>query len=165
MKPQKHTIKQAAENSWMKDEYLVAVKLLLRDGDRLLITHDIYGQWDVPGGRIRKDQFKMPLEDILKTKVAEELGSSITYEITGIKATFRVEREEVGREGEVVRIFGIGYEANLTSGEVELGEYHDKFEWINIKTADLSEYASPSGWVEQLADYQMSVNTAKDRDS
>ncbi len=31
-----------------KDLYFVAVKLLLRDGDKLLITHDIFGVWDLP---------------------------------------------------------------------------------------------------------------------
>ncbi len=153
-----HTIKQAGENSRKKDDYLVAVKLLLRDGDKLLITHDIFGQWDIPGGRIREDQFKTPIEDILRDKVIEELGPDIKYELGDIKATFRVERAEAGRGGEAVRIFGIGYEAKYLGGEVKLGEHHDKCEWVNIKTVNLSNYTSPAGWVEQLGEYQREVN-------
>jgi hypothetical protein len=37
-----------------KDLYYVAVKLFLRNENKLLITHDIFGDWDLPGGRIRK---------------------------------------------------------------------------------------------------------------
>ncbi len=102
---------KAREQSMAKDEYLVAVKLLLRDGDKLLITHDVFGQWDIPGGRIRRDQFETSLEDILDGKIKEELGIELEYELGEIKATFRVEREEAGRAGSKVRIFGLGYEA------------------------------------------------------
>lgn len=37
-----------------KDVYFVAVKALLRDGNKILLTHDIWDQWDLPGGRIKK---------------------------------------------------------------------------------------------------------------
>ena len=57
-----------------KDLYFVAVKLFLRDGSKLLITHDIFGDWDLPGGRIRKDEFNKPLESVIERKANEELG-------------------------------------------------------------------------------------------
>lgn len=40
-----------------RDLYFLAYKLFLRDGDKLLITHDIFGAWDLPGGRVRKNEF------------------------------------------------------------------------------------------------------------
>jgi len=136
-----------------KDSYFVAVKLLLRDGDKLLITHDIFGAWDIPGGRIRDDQFETKLEDVLAGKVAEELGKDLKYELEGIKTTFRVEREEAGLDGKKVRIFAVGYEAKYLGGDIKPGDHHDKYEWIDLKTVDLKEYASPGGWVEQLGAY------------
>jgi hypothetical protein len=145
--------KRAVSASLAKDEYLVAVKLLLRDGDKLLITHDVFGQWDIPGGRIRRDQFTTDLTDILDGKIKEELGENLKYELGDIRATFRVERDEVGREGSKVRIFGVGYEASYLGGEISLGEFHDKYEWIDIKTVNLDDYETNSGWVHLLKDY------------
>ena len=136
---------KAAKASLAKDEYLVAVKLLLRDGDKLLITHDKFGQWDIPGGRIRRDQFTTPLEVILAEKVVEELGSQVKYELHNVKTTFRVERDEVGREAEKVRIFGLGYEAKYLSGNISLGEWHDIYEWIDLKSVNLEDYRTGSG--------------------
>ena len=140
-------------DSEKKDEYLVAIKVLLRDGDKLLVTHDVFGQRDIPGGRIRKDQFDTSNEDILDLKIREEIGYKAIYELGSIKATFRVEREEAGRDGKVVRIFGVGYEAQYLGGDIEIGTYHDKYEWIDLKTVDLDDYKTESGWVHLLADY------------
>lgn len=52
-----------------KDLYFVAVKLFLHDNEKLLITHDIFGAWDLPGGRIKKDEFDAPLESVISRKV------------------------------------------------------------------------------------------------
>ena len=64
-----------------KDLYFVAVKLFLRDKDKLLITHDIYGAWDLPGGRLRKDEFDKPLAAVIKRKVIEEIGKRAKYKL------------------------------------------------------------------------------------
>jgi hypothetical protein len=145
---------KAKKQSLAKDEYLVALKLLLLDGDKLLITHDTFGQWDLPGGRIRRNQFDVPLEDILIGKISEELGKDLKYQLGDIKTTFRVEREEFGRGGSKVRIFGLGYEAEYLGGEISLGEFHDRHEWIDLKTVDLKNYKTESGWVHLLEKYR-----------
>ena len=142
------------EVSWAKDEYLVALKLIVRDGDNILIMKDAFGNWDIPGGRIRRDQFGTPYEIILREKIDVELGTGFQYELNGIKTLMRVERKEHGRDGQRVRIFAVGYEAFYESGEVELASYLESYEWINIKTTNLDEYADNSGWVDKLKDYQ-----------
>lgn len=144
--------------SWVKDEYLVAVKLLLRDGNKLLITHDTYGQWDVPGGRIRKDQFDVSDEDILQEKVRLELGPELEYSINGIKTTMRISRKEHGRDNAEVKIYGIGYEATYLGGDIILGESHDEYRWIDLTTTDLKEIDSSSGWMSELVRYQRDEN-------
>lgn len=148
---------ELSEKSLAKDSYFVAVKLLLRKGSKLLIIHDIFGAWDIPGGRIRNDQFSEPLESILKAKVTEELGEDLEYELKGIEATFRVERKEAGLDNKKVRVFAVGYEAEYVRGEVKLGDHHDKLEWIDLNSVNLEDYASPGGWVEQLKDYRERV--------
>lgn len=137
-----------------KDVYFVAVKALLRDGNKILLTHDIWNQWDLPGGRIKKDEFQKPLESVLERKIKEELGDLIKYRIGEPKTFFRVERiEHLESGGEMtVRIFGIGYEVEYLGGEIKLGNHHDRMEWFDIddlKPEDLLK----GGWEEGLNQY------------
>jgi 8-oxo-dGTP diphosphatase len=135
-----------------KDLYFVAVKLLLRDGDKLLITHDIFGAWDLPGGRIKKDEFEAPLESVITRKMREELGADVRYELGDPKVFFRVERAEHGLNGQMVRIFAVGYDATYKGGEVRLGDHHDQMEWVDVKTFRPEKYFT-GGWLAGVQEY------------
>lgn len=135
-----------------KDLYFVAVKVLLRDKNKLLITHDIFGDWDIPGGRIKKDEFDTPLEAIIARKLREELGGAVEYQLGEPKVFFRVERAEHGLEGQMVRIFAVGYEAVYKGGEIELGAHHDRMEWVDIKTFKPENYFT-GGWLKGVQEY------------
>lgn len=135
-----------------KDLYFVAVKLLIRNGDKLLITHDIFGHWDLPGGRIKKDEFKTDLSLVIKRKMLEELGSDFKYSFSSPTVFFRVERAEHGLNMQRVRIFAIGYDAKYLGGEVKLGNHHDKYEWVDIKTFRPEEYFV-DGWLDGVKEY------------
>jgi len=147
-----------------KELYLVAVKLLLRDGDKLLITHDIFDMWDLPGGRIRVDEFHKQLESVIERKVREELGSDVQYKLGQPAVFFRVEREEHALtkhgtyvpSGQMVRIFAIGYEAHYLGGKIKLGEYHDNMEWISVQTFDPKKYFK-GGWLVGVQEYLAKV--------
>lgn len=135
-----------------KDLYFVAVKLLLRDGNKLLITHDIFGAWDIPGGRIRKDEFEAPLESVIQRKIKEELGPEVKYKLGEPKIFFRHQRQEVGLGGKTVRIFAIGYEAKYIGGDIHLGDHHDKFEWVDVNSFKPQNYFT-GGWLKGLQEY------------
>ncbi len=135
-----------------KDLYFVAVKLFIRDGDKLLITHDIFGSWDLPGGRIKKDEFKSSLESVINRKMKEELGNDFKYSYGEPAVFFRVEREEHGLDNKKVRIFAIGYDALFDGGAVKLGDHHDKYEWVDIKTFEPKDYFV-DGWLDGVQEY------------
>jgi 8-oxo-dGTP pyrophosphatase MutT (NUDIX family) len=135
-----------------KDLYFVAVKLFLRDGSKLLITHDIFGDWDLPGGRIRKDEFNKPLESVIERKANEELGTDVKYELGEPKAFFRVERQEHDLGGQTVRIFGVGYEANYSGGDIKLGQHHDQMEWVDTNSFQPEQYFA-GGWLTGVQEY------------
>lgn len=141
-----------------KDLYFVAVKLLLRDGDKLLITHDIFGSWDLPGGRIKRDEFDASLEEVLARKIREELGTDVRYEIGEPKVFFRVEREEYSTK-ETVHIFAVGFEAAYLGGEPRLGEYHDELRWVNVRDFKPEECFT-GGWLKGVQDYLQKVRQA-----
>lgn len=149
---------EALHNIPEKDLYYVAVKLLLRDGQKLLITHDIYGDWDLPGGRIRKDEFNSPLESVIERKTNEELGGNISYELGQAEVFFRVERQEHNLNGQTVRIFGVGYEAAYKGGEIVLGEHHDQMEWVDVSTFRPEDYFT-GGWLVGVNEYIAKLRT------
>ncbi len=140
-----------------KDLYFVAVKLLIRDDNKLLITHDVFGSWDLPGGRIRKDEFKASLQSVIERKISEEIGDDFRYTVGEPAVFFRVTRKEHGLDNKEVRIFAIGYEATYEGGEVKLGDHHDKYEWVDIESFKPEEYFV-DGWLEGVKEYLAKQN-------
>lgn len=139
-------------STYEKDLYFVAVKLLIRDGNKLLITHDIFGSWDLPGGRIKKDEFKASLPSVIERKMKEELGADFKYSIDEPTVFFRVERQEHGLNNQKVRIFAVGYKSKYLGGEIQLGDHHDKYEWVGIDTFKPEDYFV-DGWLEGVQEY------------
>ncbi len=136
-----------------KDVYFVALKLFLRDGDKLLITHDIFGSWDLPGGRFKKDEFEATFDAVIARKIEEELGEDVRYEVTGTapEILFRVERLEHSTQ-QMVRIFALGYEAKYLGGEIKLGDHHDQMEWVDVNTFKPEDYFT-GGWLTGVQEY------------
>lgn len=157
-----HSDKEAKKASLAKDEYLVAVKLLLFDGAKLLVLKDQWGSWDIPGGRIRKDQFKTPLPEVLREKINVELGPNVQYKLGEIKTTLRLERQEIGRGGKKVRIFAVCYEGKYLGGSIAEGEYMPHHEWIDFASANLEGYSDGDSWVVKLKQYQQEFRSKND---
>ena len=135
-----------------KDLYFVAVKVFLRDGDKLLIIHDIFGAWDLPGGRIKKDEFDAPLETVIKRKMNEELGDKVKYgSVTQNGVFFRVERLEHGLNKKV-RIFAIAYGAEYRGGNIVLGKHMNDYKWVDVTKFNPKEYFK-DGWLKGVEDY------------
>ena len=131
-----------------KDLYYVAVKVFLKRGDDLLIFRDGFGKWDLPGGRIRYEEFKKPLGSVIKRKLKEELGGSIKYKIGEPFVFMRHERKEIMPHGpKTARIFAIGYRAQFLGGTIKLSSHHTKYEWVSIKTFKPEKYLK-SGWLD-----------------
>ena len=136
-----------------KGLYFVAVKLFLRQGDKLLILKDSFGVWDLPGGRMKPDEFKTPLPKIVKRKMREELGAPVKYALGKPILFLRHERSEHVRGGTVpVRIFAVGYEAKYVSGEIRLSPRHMRMEWVSVKTFKPEKYFK-GGWLTGVKEY------------
>ena len=107
--------------------YQVSLKLLLRNGDEFLILQDTYKNFlDLPGGRINDDEFTVPIEDILRREVTEELGADICYEIQ--KPLFQVRRFHNGLKMPILlTIYGGIYK----SGGIALSDEHAGYDWVH----------------------------------
>jgi 8-oxo-dGTP pyrophosphatase MutT (NUDIX family) len=136
----------------LKDTYFVAVKVFLKKDGRLLILKDNFGVWDLPGGRIKKDEFETSLNQIIKRKMSEELGKDIRYSIGNPVVFMRHERVEHALGNPVVRIFAIGYEGNLESGKIKLSERHTELLWVDPTNFKPEEYFE-GGWLKGVKEY------------
>ncbi len=135
-----------------RDLYYVAVKLFLVHDGKLFIFKDKFGDWDLPGGRIQNHEFDTPLPEVLKRKMTEEVGESVEYELGKPVVFFRHERPEASKQGEMVRIFGVGYEGKFAAGEVALSELHTQSEWVDIATFQPEKYFT-GGWLKGVQEY------------
>ncbi len=138
-----------------KDLYFVAVKVFLEDDKgNFLITKDRFNAWDIPGGRLRPEDFDVDLEDVLDRKIKEELGSDVIYELHEPIVYMRHERNEILAEGktEKRRIFAIGYRAKFILGEIELGDSHEKYEWVSRSDFKPEDYFE-GGWLKGVKEY------------
>jgi hypothetical protein len=139
-----------------KDLYFVAVKVFLEDENgNLLITKDRFGDWDIPGGRLREGDFDVPLEQIAERKMKEELGEFVEYRLEEPVVMMRHERDEILLTGEREkrRIFAIGYRAHYLGGDIVLGKNHEKFEWVSVDTFEPEKYFT-GGWLNGVKEYQ-----------
>ena len=136
-----------------KDLYYVAVKVFLKRGGKLFIFKDGFNNWDLPGGRIRYNEFKKPLEMVIKRKIKEELGGAIKYNLGKPIIFMRHERTERMSHGpNKARIFAIGYEASYSGGKISLASHHTKSEWVTIKTFVPEKYFK-GGWLAGVKEF------------
>lgn len=135
-----------------KDTYFVAVKVFFEREGKLLIFKDRFGDWDLPGGRIKPNEFETPLEDIVKRKIFEELGDGLNYTVGKPEIFMRHERQEVAEGNPTVRIFALGYILTLNEGELKLSSQHTEMKWVDLKDFKPEEYFK-GGWLKGVQDY------------
>ncbi|MFA6426902.1 MAG: NUDIX domain-containing protein [Candidatus Magasanikbacteria bacterium] len=146
-----------------KDLYFVAVKVFLEDGKgNLLITKDIFGDWDLPGGRLREIDFKVPLEKVLTRKMKEELGATLKYTLGEPVVFMRHERNEtlLDNKKQKMRIFAVGYKALYKSGKIKLGTQHVEYQWVDVKKFKPEKYFT-GGWLKGVREYQLLARSKK----
>ena len=136
-----------------KDTYFVAVKLFLERSGKLFIFKDKFGQWDLPGGRIKKHEFSTPLHDVIARKMSEEVGDDLQYEVEARpEVLMRHERVEHAPGSPTVRIFAVGYRARWVSGEPQLSEAHTEMMWVDPANFKPEEYFT-GGWLAGVKEY------------
>jgi len=136
-----------------KDPYFVAVKVFLEDEGKLFIFKDKFGAWDLPGGRIKKNEFQTPLHDIVRRKMSEEVGDVLQYSVETMPSVLmRHERVESVPGSPTVHIFGLGYRAKRTGGEVVLSDAHTELKWVDVNDFKPEDYFT-GGWLEGVREY------------
>ncbi len=108
--------------------FQVAAKTIMRRGEEILVLTNDYGEIDFPGGRMDKSEINLPITDVLKRELAEEIGTSVVYE-TG-QLAFVSKRQFTDKN-----VLLLYYETTYISGKVEISDEHVGTQWI--KPSDL----------------------------
>lgn len=136
-----------------KDFYYIAVKVFLEHKGNLFIFKDKFGDWDIPGGRLLRNEFSIPLEKVISRKIKEELGNSIKYRLGKPLIFMRHERQEPNPFNfPKVRIFAIDYRADYISGKIQLSSGHTEYKWVSIKNFNPEKYFK-GGWLKGIKEY------------
>ncbi len=135
-----------------KDLYFVAVKVFFTDHGKLLMLKDRFGDWDLPGGRIKADEFDAPLEAVIARKLKEELGGEVVSLIRPPAVFMRHERIEESEGHPTVRIFALGYEGYIERGVIHLSERHSGMEWVSMSDLVPETYFK-GGWLKGVQEY------------
>lgn len=64
----------------------------------------------------------------------------------------RHKRNEANMDNQEVKIFAVGFDAELVSGEIKLSSHHTEILWVDPKTFKPEEYFT-GGWLRGLQDY------------
>jgi len=146
-------------NKTTRDFYQISLKLILKNGkgEMLLMkaqNKDTYaGFYDLPGGRINVDEFEVPLPDILRREVREEIGN-VQYDLNLrpvavarhlIPASISVHKRDV-------HVLYLLYEGLYKSGEVIISREHTGLLWVDPQKVQLERYLK-SGNLEGMLMY------------
>lgn len=135
----------------------VGVKAFIVNGrDEILLLREMAsGQWELPGGRIDVGEERVPLDQVLRRELAEELGAEFQAEIGPVALTWTRER----KAGDFV--FLVGRVCRYKSGSPALSDEHDAWAW-----ASESESASldlVSSYREALAEFRRALPSLRTR--
>ncbi len=146
-------------STFEKDMYFVAVKVFLVREGKLLILKDNFGDWDLPGGRLKKDEFHNSLTSVIERKMAQEIGTKAKYTIGKPVVFLRHERNEAVPGNPLVRIFAVGYDGTLDDGDIVLSSRHIEMRWVDLMTFKPKEYFT-GGWLQGVQEYLDFVRSA-----
>jgi len=142
------------------DFYQISLKLILTNSsEEVLILKALNngtyaGFYDLPGGRIDKDEFGLPFEDILLREAGEEIGNvefnlrlnPVAYSRHLIHSKFDPIRH---KDTHVLYLF---FKGQYIAGEIKISNEHSEYEWINLDKIELDKYFT-SGLLEGIKMY------------
>lgn len=110
--------------------FQITQKIFLKKNGLLLVCRDKKsGHGDLPGGRMDQEEFFMDWMRSLEREVREELGKDFKVSINPKPILIHKHRVNDGNHPCII----IGYEAEWISGEIQISDEHDFFEWVDPK--------------------------------
>lgn len=142
-----------------RDFYHVSLKAILKnkEGEVLVLKADSNGTfasfYDLPGGRIDEGEFAVPLSEILKREIVEEIGEAeILINKTPVGIGRHCIKKEHANSEKDIHVLYVFYEVQLETGNVNISDEHEGFEWVDLNNIELGKYFT-SGLLEGVKMY------------
>jgi 8-oxo-dGTP pyrophosphatase MutT (NUDIX family) len=139
-----------------KDFYQISLKLLLKNsqgeilGLKSLDNGSYAGFYDLPGGRIDTDEFRIDFSKILDREIKEEIGD-ITYHIntTPVAVGRHLVPASMTSAKQDIHILYLFFEAEYIKGDLRISNEHLGYKWFNLQDEELTKYFT-SGILEGI---------------
>ncbi len=107
--------------------FYITLKAVIVDHGTVLLAQAHDGRWEFPGGRIDPGEELVPLHDILRREIREELGEEFTVSIGPLINTWTVLYKD--------DVYGLALEhrCEYMSGPVVLSDEHIDYRWVTEK--------------------------------
>lgn len=141
------------------DFYQVSLKAILKNDKGEILALEgakggsYEGFYDLPGGRIDKNEFTVPLIEILKREIREEIGDvEFIIEDKPVAVGRHLLKPHISYESQDTPVLYLFYEAKYEGGDVNFSEEHDGFKWLGLENVELKKYFT-SGILEGMRMY------------
>ena len=144
----------------LRDRYQVSLKALVTNehGEVLALnavpTGSFAGYFDLPGGRIDVGEFTVPLVDILRREIREELGEIVVdvSEVPVAVGRHLIAAESDKSDGESIHVLYLFFEAKYRGGSIRTSNEHSGFRWLDLSKHKLPDLFK-SGLLEGVLMY------------
>lgn len=108
-------------------KFHVGLKAFIESDGKLLILKDTDGLWELPGGRVDKNDREKSLRETLLREVKEELGEEVSIEVNNCFHTWS-RRPHPDRD---YYILLVGFKCSYIDGKIRLSDEHTDMKWVN----------------------------------
>ena len=145
-----------------KDLYQVSLKILLKnDKGEILALKAVEGGsysgfYELPGGRIDTDEFKVDFGNIISREVKEEIGEvKFNLKNKPIAVARHLVPANMTSNGEARRVLQLFFEAEYLGGEIEISNEHTGYKWLDLNKIKIEEFFT-AGILEGIKMYMNS---------
>lgn len=141
------------------DFYQISLKAIIKNkkGEVLVLGGlaggSFEGFYDLPGGRIDKNEFTVPLAEIMSREIKEEVGDiKFSLNETPVAVGRHLLKAHISYESEDTHVLYLFFEAQYLEGEIKTSDEHTGFKWLNLEGVELEKYFK-SGILEGIMIY------------
>jgi len=138
--------------------YQVSLKVFLKNsaGQVLVLKASeegsYRGSYDLPGGRINADEFRLSFMEVLYREIQEEVGN--------VDCLIKENPVSLGRHfvpkgplrDDSMQFLYVFFEGEYRGGDIKISPEHTSYEWVDLKTIPLEDYFM-SGILEGVQGY------------
>jgi 8-oxo-dGTP pyrophosphatase MutT (NUDIX family) len=92
------------------------------------------GFWDLPGGRINKDEININFHKLIDREIKEEAGTSVKYKLRLDPVSLSKYKFPNG-----ACTLYILFEAKYISGKIEISEEHSEYQWQKLNKQNVKK--------------------------